>query len=114
MRPTRSKRESPINRVNELNLRVKDLVSTDGLEDSDSLLVDEAIIGLRALRVASTKRPRRRYRDNVARVLSTCNGLYPKLVEDILLLIVEAISPRVDMESFPTSNDITTLKSMRL
>jgi hypothetical protein len=115
MKPTRSRREFLLNRVDELNIRVKSLVSTAGLERSGSLSADEVKPGLQVLRIARARRHRAREpTDNARDLLSTAIGSYPRLVEDILLLIVEEISPRVDLENFPTSNDIATLRSMRL
>jgi hypothetical protein len=109
MKPRHSKREFLLNRIDGLNQRVQSLVSASCLDQGDSSLEDEVAIGLQALRTVKTKHHQSHQRQEKFK-----GSIYPKLVEDTLLLIVEAISPRVDLENFLTSNDVTTLKSMRL
>jgi hypothetical protein len=112
MKPTYSRQKFLFDRVNELNRRVQFLFFASGLEESNPSLPDGTETGLQAPYIGTARHHRRS--DKVKSFFPIKARPYPKLVEDILLLLVEEISPHLDLEGFATPNDITTLKSMRL
>jgi hypothetical protein len=112
LRPIRSRREFLLNRVGDLNRRVNALFFVAGFERNGNSLADEVTTGLQGLYAGRTGH--HQSSDKVKRLASIDERHYPILVEDILFLILEMISPRINLDNHRTPNDITTLKSMRL
>ncbi|PVF91104.1 hypothetical protein CPB86DRAFT_820759 [Serendipita vermifera] len=112
---THLRRDALLNRINDMNHRVQRLAGVAGLEGSDKLLADEVTAGLQALRInRSAFDQSQRCPKKVGHVLSAKDTKYSRLVEDILLLVLEILSPNIDIEKQRISNDIKTLQSMRL
>jgi hypothetical protein len=106
MKPTHSRQKFLLGRVDGLNLRVQSLTSTP-IDGVDPLLMSEVETSLQPWQTV-------KIRGHQPHQSSDNDRHYPRLVEDVLLLIVEEISPRMNLGDFTASNDITTLRSMRL
>jgi hypothetical protein len=113
--PPRLKQNSLLDRIGDMDCRIHHLATTAGIGDEDKILSDKMTTTLRALRTGTVRQGVRRRRTlNDPRLSLSNRGSHPALVEDILLMVIELISPRVNLEQYRSSNDISTLKAMRL